>query len=37
LADTWEHLISDRTDVWPDRAINIGVPVPSSASWVSAE
>jgi hypothetical protein len=30
-------LASDRTDVCPDRAISIGVDVPSSASWVSAE
>jgi hypothetical protein len=29
-------LVSDRTEVCPERAISIGVPVPSSASWVSA-
>ena len=33
---TRAYLASDRTEVWPDRAISIGVPVPSSASCVSA-
>ena len=30
------HLASDRTEVWPERAIRMGIPVPSSASRVSA-
>jgi hypothetical protein len=34
--DTLAYLASDRTEVCPERAISIGVPVPSSASWVSA-
>ena len=36
-AETRAYFASDRTDVSPDRAISIGVPVPSSAPWVSAE
>ncbi len=31
------YLASDLTEVRPERAISMGVPVPSSASWVSAE
>jgi hypothetical protein len=35
-ADTRAYLTSDRTDVWPDRAMSIGVDTPSSAACVSA-
>jgi hypothetical protein len=30
---TRAYLASDLTEVWPLRAISMGVPVPSSASW----
>jgi len=32
---TRAYLASDLTEVWPLRAISMGVPVPSSASWES--
>jgi hypothetical protein len=31
------HWAADRTDVCPERPISIGVDVPSSALWISAE
>ena len=36
-AETRAYLASDRTKVWPEQTMSIGVPVPFSASWVSAE
>jgi len=33
----WAYMTVDRADESPGRAISVGVPVPSCASWISAE